>query len=62
MTANDVVVLAGGTGGAKLARGMTAVLDPERVAVIANTTNEYQYAIRRNLPLRTPKHPRTMQI
>jgi len=40
--ANDVVVLAGGTGGAKLARGMTAVLDPERVAVIANTGDDIE--------------------
>jgi LPPG:FO 2-phospho-L-lactate transferase len=38
----DVVVLAGGTGGAKLARGMTAVLDPERVAVIANTGDDIE--------------------
>src|ERR1700737_4678606 len=36
----EVVVLAGGTGGAKLARGMTAVLDPERVTVIANTGDD----------------------
>ena len=42
MRANDVVVLAGGTGGAKLARGMTAVLDPERVAVIANTGDDIE--------------------
>jgi LPPG:FO 2-phospho-L-lactate transferase len=38
----DVVVLAGGTGGAKLARGMTAVLDPERVTVIANTGDDIE--------------------
>jgi LPPG:FO 2-phospho-L-lactate transferase len=38
----DVVVLAGGTGGAKLARGMTAVLDPERVCVIANTGDDIE--------------------
>ena len=38
----DVVVLAGGTGGAKLARGMTAVLDPERVAVIVNTGDDIE--------------------
>lgn len=38
----DVVVLAGGTGGAKLARGMTAVLEPERVAVIANTGDDIE--------------------
>jgi LPPG:FO 2-phospho-L-lactate transferase len=36
----DIVVLAGGTGGAKLARGMTAVLDPERVSVIANSGDD----------------------
>jgi LPPG:FO 2-phospho-L-lactate transferase len=36
----NVVVLAGGTGGAKLARGMAAVLDPERVCVIANTGDD----------------------
>ena len=33
-----ICVLTGGTGGAKLARGMTAVLDPERVCVIADST------------------------
>jgi LPPG:FO 2-phospho-L-lactate transferase len=38
----DVVVLAGGTGGAKLARGMIAVLDPERVAVIVNTGDDIE--------------------
>jgi LPPG:FO 2-phospho-L-lactate transferase len=38
----DAVVLAGGTGGAKLARGMTAVLDPERVAVIVNTGDDIE--------------------
>ena len=38
----DIVVLAGGTGGAKLARGMTAVRDPERVAVIANTGDDIE--------------------
>jgi LPPG:FO 2-phospho-L-lactate transferase len=38
----NIVVLAGGTGGAKLARGMTAVLDPKRVAVIANTGDDIE--------------------
>ena len=38
----DIVVLAGGTGGAKLARGMTAVREPERVAVIANTGDDIE--------------------
>jgi len=39
----DVVVLAGGTGGAKLARGMLdAVEDPSRLAVIANTGDDIE--------------------
>jgi LPPG:FO 2-phospho-L-lactate transferase len=39
----DVVVLAGGTGGAKLARGMLDALDsPERLTVIANTGDDIQ--------------------
>jgi len=39
----DVVVLAGGTGGAKLARGMLDVLDtPERLTVIANTGDDIE--------------------
>jgi LPPG:FO 2-phospho-L-lactate transferase len=38
----DIVVLAGGTGGAKLARGITAVANPERVAVIANTGDDIE--------------------
>ncbi|MGZ4233757.1 MAG: hypothetical protein ACXVVQ_20335 [Solirubrobacteraceae bacterium] len=33
----QVVVLAGGTGGAKLARGMLDAVGPERLTVIANT-------------------------
>jgi LPPG:FO 2-phospho-L-lactate transferase len=37
----DIVVLAGGTGGAKLARGMLDVVeDPSRLAVIANTGDD----------------------
>jgi LPPG:FO 2-phospho-L-lactate transferase len=35
-----VVVLAGGTGGAKLARGMLDVVGPERLVVIANTGDD----------------------
>jgi LPPG:FO 2-phospho-L-lactate transferase len=35
-----VVVLAGGTGGAKLARGMLDVVKPERLAIIANTGDD----------------------
>jgi LPPG:FO 2-phospho-L-lactate transferase len=42
MIDGDVVVLAGGTGGAKLARGVTSVLDPERVCVIANTGDDIE--------------------
>ncbi len=39
----DVVVLAGGTGGAKLARGMLDVLDtPEHLTVIANTGDDIE--------------------
>jgi LPPG:FO 2-phospho-L-lactate transferase len=36
----DVVVLAGGTGGAKLARGMADVVGAERLAVIVNTGDD----------------------
>ena len=35
-------ILAGGTGGAKLARGMLDVVDPERLAVIANTGDDIE--------------------
>jgi LPPG:FO 2-phospho-L-lactate transferase len=39
----DVVVLAGGTGGAKLARGMLdAIAAPERLTVIANTGDDIE--------------------
>jgi len=38
----DVVVLAGGTGGAKLARGMLDVVGDERLAVIANTGDDIE--------------------
>jgi LPPG:FO 2-phospho-L-lactate transferase len=38
----DVVVLAGGTGGAKLARGMADVVDPERLTVVVNTGDDIQ--------------------
>lgn len=37
-----VVVLAGGTGGAKLARGMQDVVDPEELMVIANTGDDLE--------------------
>ncbi len=38
----SVVVLAGGTGGAKLARGMLDVLPPEELVVIANTGDDIE--------------------
>ncbi len=39
----DVVILAGGTGGAKLARGMAdAIRTPERLTVIANTGDDVE--------------------
>jgi LPPG:FO 2-phospho-L-lactate transferase len=38
----EVVVLAGGTGGAKLARGMADVVGPDRLAVIANTGDDIE--------------------
>ncbi len=38
----DVVVLAGGTGGAKLARGMLDVVGPERLAVIVNPGDDIE--------------------
>ncbi len=38
----DVVVLAGGTGGAKLARGMLDVIGPQRLSVIANTGDDIE--------------------
>jgi LPPG:FO 2-phospho-L-lactate transferase len=37
-----VLVLAGGTGGAKLARGMADAVGPERLAVIANTGDDIE--------------------
>ncbi|HEX4564094.1 MAG TPA: 2-phospho-L-lactate transferase CofD family protein, partial [Solirubrobacteraceae bacterium] len=37
-----VVVLAGGTGGAKLARGMIDAVEPELVTVIANTGDDIE--------------------
>ena len=38
----EIVVLAGGTGGAKLARGMADVIDPASLAVIANTGDDIE--------------------
>ena len=37
-----VVILAGGTGGAKLARGMLDVVDAARLTVIANTADDIE--------------------
>ena len=37
-----VVVLAGGTGGAKLARGMLDVVGPDELTVIANTGDDIE--------------------
>ncbi|HST33374.1 MAG TPA: 2-phospho-L-lactate transferase [Solirubrobacteraceae bacterium] len=39
---DGVVVLAGGTGGAKLARGMLDVVGPQRLSVIANTGDDVE--------------------
>jgi LPPG:FO 2-phospho-L-lactate transferase len=39
---SEVVVLAGGTGGAKLARGMADVVEPARLAVIVNTGDDIE--------------------
>jgi LPPG:FO 2-phospho-L-lactate transferase len=38
----QVVILAGGTGGAKLARGMLDVVGPERLTVVANTGDDIE--------------------
>ena len=38
----NVVVLAGGTGGAKLARGMTDIVAPERLSAIVNTGDDIE--------------------
>ena len=40
--AEDVVVLAGGTGGAKLLRGLVDVVGPERVCAIVNTGDDIE--------------------
>jgi len=38
----DIVILSGGSGGAKLARGIAEVAGPERLAVIANTGDDIE--------------------
>ena len=42
MSAGDVVLLAGGTGGAKLARGIALAIGAERLTVIANTGDDIE--------------------
>ena len=42
MTSPSIVVLAGGTGGAKLARGMLDVVGGEQLVVIANTADDIE--------------------
>jgi LPPG:FO 2-phospho-L-lactate transferase len=42
VSAADVVVLAGGTGGAKLARGMLDAVGAERLAVVVNTGDDIE--------------------
>jgi LPPG:FO 2-phospho-L-lactate transferase len=42
VNAAEVVVLSGGTGGAKLARGMADVVDAERLAVVVNTGDDIE--------------------
>jgi LPPG:FO 2-phospho-L-lactate transferase len=42
MIDGDVVVLAGGTGAAKLARGMADVVEPERLVAIVNTGDDIE--------------------
>ena len=42
MSDGPVVILAGGTGGAKLARGMLDVVEDEQLTVIANTADDIE--------------------
>jgi LPPG:FO 2-phospho-L-lactate transferase len=42
VSAPEVVLLSGGTGGAKLASGLAAAVGPERLAVIANTGDDIE--------------------
>ena len=39
----NVVALAGGVGGAKLARGLNLLLDPERLTVVVNTGDDFDH-------------------
>ena len=36
-----VLALAGGVGGGKLARGLAAVLPPDRLAIVVNTADDF---------------------
>jgi LPPG:FO 2-phospho-L-lactate transferase len=42
VNASEVVVLCGGTGGAKLARGLAGVLGPERLTALVNTGDDIE--------------------
>ena len=42
MRGTDIVVLTGGTGGAKLVRGMADVVGPERLAAVVNTGDDIE--------------------
>ncbi len=43
----NVVVLVGGVGGAKLAHGLAQILPPERLTVIVNTADDFwHYGLR----------------
>lgn len=42
MSAPDIVVLSGGSGGAKLARGIADAFGPQRLTVIANTADDIE--------------------
>ena len=41
--AGHIVALAGGVGGAKLARGLAGVLDPGRLTVVVNTADDFEH-------------------
>jgi hypothetical protein len=53
MSEGAVVILAGGTGGAKLARGMLDVVNPEQLTVIANTADDIELYARVQCPAPT---------
>ena len=42
LSPDEVVVLCGGTGGAKLARGFAGALGPERLAAVVNTGDDIE--------------------